>query len=79
MDAVFSGLVKLLAPVIPYTAEESWQFKGNTRSVHQEGFPKGITSPPGSADNFIGGWRITLAVRSKVNEKLEVARREKKK
>ena len=74
MNEILNGLVRLLAPIIPYTCEEAWQFRGNLKSVHSETFPKGTTE----VDQLVNHWKILLATRSKVNEKLEEARRDKK-
>ncbi|MDF1813543.1 MAG: isoleucine--tRNA ligase [Verrucomicrobiales bacterium] len=40
MHAVFESMVKLLAPVLAYTAEEAWEFSGHKTSVHLETFPE---------------------------------------
>lgn len=45
---VFEGLVKLIAPVLAYTADEVWEFAGHTTSVHLEKFPE-------ADPNFTGG------------------------
>lgn len=36
---VFDALVKLLAPILAYTAEEAWEHAGHTDSVHEQDFP----------------------------------------
>jgi len=40
MDRVFHGLVKLLAPVLAFTADEAWEHAGHEGSVHLELFPE---------------------------------------
>jgi isoleucyl-tRNA synthetase len=40
MNCVLEGLVKLLAPIIPFTAEETWIHSKHTSSVHKEHFPR---------------------------------------
>ena len=39
MHRVFEGLVRLLAPILAYTADEAWEFAGHGNSVHLESFP----------------------------------------
>lgn len=36
---VFDVLVKLLAPILAYTADEAWEHAGHTDSVHEQDFP----------------------------------------
>lgn len=40
MHRVFDSLVKLIAPILAYTADEAWEFAGNKTSVHLETFPE---------------------------------------
>lgn len=86
MDEVHSVLCRLLAPVIPFTAEEAWQFRavphdqttepGLVRpSVHLQAFPE-VRSLP-LPDDFNPRWEKFLQLRNKVNESLETLRREK--
>ena len=37
---VFDSLVKTIAPILAFTAEEAWEFAGNTSSIHLELFPE---------------------------------------
>lgn len=37
---VFDALVKLLAPILAYTAEEAWEHAGHADSVHEQDFPE---------------------------------------
>jgi isoleucyl-tRNA synthetase len=83
LQLIFDGLVKMLAPLIPFTAEESWQFARKTGSVHMqhEFLAKQEAAPVPEADkseNVRAVWSSLLELRSRVNEKLEEARREKK-
>jgi len=39
MHRVFEALVKLLAPVLSFTADEAWEYAGKKDSVHLELFP----------------------------------------
>lgn len=42
MHHIFESLVRLLAPVLAYTAEEAWEHAGYTDSVHLQDFPTEI-------------------------------------
>jgi isoleucyl-tRNA synthetase len=37
---VFDALVKLLAPILAYTAEEAWEHAGRDGSIHEQTFPE---------------------------------------
>jgi len=37
---VFDALVKLLAPILAYTAEEAWEHAGREGSIHEQTFPE---------------------------------------
>ncbi len=37
---IFDALVRLLAPVLAYTAEEAWEHAGREGSVHEQLFPE---------------------------------------
>lgn len=39
MHRVFSGLCRLLAPILAFTADEAWEFAGHKGSVHEQDFP----------------------------------------
>jgi isoleucyl-tRNA synthetase len=39
MNEVFDALVKLLAPILAFTAEEGWEHAGREGSVHEQDFP----------------------------------------
>ena len=71
MNMIFAGLVRLLAPLLPFTSEEAWSFSGRAGSVHKEIFPE-------EKENVSDELKSKLTLRSKVNVKLEEARREKK-
>jgi isoleucyl-tRNA synthetase len=76
MHRVLDGLVKLLAPILVFTAEEAYGFTGCAGSVHLELFPRGEPAAPGEA--VTARWKSILELRSRVNEKLEEARRDKR-
>jgi isoleucyl-tRNA synthetase len=79
MFEVLEGLVKLVAPVLAFTAEEAWQSMpgGKTSSVHLEKFPESVVPAQWSAQET-SKWEKLLAVRGKVNEALEEQRKLKK-
>ncbi len=41
MRRILETLLKLLAPIIPFTAEEAWGYLGSTESIHLQKFPEG--------------------------------------
>ncbi len=40
MQACFDAVTRLLAPILAFTADEAWEFAGNSGSVHLEEFPQ---------------------------------------
>ena len=40
MQQTFDAMVRLLAPILSYTADEAWEFSGREESVHLETFPE---------------------------------------
>ncbi|MFQ3670651.1 MAG: class I tRNA ligase family protein, partial [Verrucomicrobiia bacterium] len=86
MDEIHSALCRLLAPVIPYTAEEAWQYRvlpadhaGPPHlarpSVHLQAFPEPRPLPHPA--DFHPRWDHFLALRTQANEALETLRRDK--
>jgi isoleucyl-tRNA synthetase len=76
MYLMADGLARLLAPILPLTADELWQFTPGRRSasVHLEEFPE--------VDRFVdpetlASWARLMAVRDQVNAALEEKRKEK--
>jgi isoleucyl-tRNA synthetase len=72
------SLVKLMAPVLSFTAEEIWGFlpkSGEPESVLLAAFPDPPAGFPDAA--LLEKWDLLLKVRSEVNRALEQARREK--
>ena len=78
MNEAVNGLAKLLAPILPYTSEEAWSTLGHSQSVHASLF--GTFGGPGIDEKLLVmiPWERRLELRSRVNEKLEEARRDKK-
>lgn len=72
MARVFSDLVRLLAPILAFTAEEAWgHYRPNT-SVHLELFPE--AAEPDQA--ILARFEALLSLRAEVSQALEKAQRE---
>ncbi len=72
---VFDTLVRLVAPVLAFTAEESWRFFGKTDSVHLEKFPDCDHSQIDSG--ALEDAEALLEARSIVSQSIELARQQK--
>jgi isoleucyl-tRNA synthetase len=73
------SLVRLMAPILAFTAEEVWQqvpaFPGKTESIHLEQLPEPVSQ---YEDKVLAEhWQRLLEVRAEVNRALELARKEK--
>jgi len=78
MWEILLGLVKLMAPMITFTAEEIWQLvrsEDMPESVHMAGFPREM--PLDSDAELLERWEKLMDVRYAVSKALEEARREK--
>jgi isoleucyl-tRNA synthetase len=83
LHALAGGLVRLLAPVLCFTAEEAWQeleqLAGRTAwgpsSVHEQEFPPPLAAAEDPA--LLARFERLIAVRDEVNQALERARRER--
>ncbi|MES2474295.1 MAG: isoleucine--tRNA ligase [Verrucomicrobiota bacterium] len=55
MHAVFTGIAKLLAPILAYTADEAWEHAAfTTGSIHEQDFPIADTAfAPGQASGQV--------------------------
>ena len=76
MYLMCDGLARLLAPILPVTADDLWRHLPGTRSasVHLEDFPQ----VDGLLDaDLLGTWERLLAVRETVNAALEDKRKQK--
>jgi isoleucyl-tRNA synthetase len=71
------GLTRLLAPLLPVTADELWRYLPGTReeSVHLADFPADTAALVD--EPLLARWKRLLAVREAVNAELERLRREK--
>ncbi len=76
---IFTGLTKLLAPVLAYTCDEAWgylqPFPGKTESIHLEKWPEDTRKWRNEA--LETKWERLMGIREKVLKALE-ERREKK-
>ena len=76
MYRICDGLARLMAPILPVTADELWRHLPGSRSasVHLEAFPDvdGFTDPAVTT-----GWDRLIAVREQVNAALEEQRKTK--
>ncbi|MDE1171372.1 MAG: isoleucine--tRNA ligase [Verrucomicrobium sp.] len=68
-------ILKLLAPLAPFTAEEGWLALGHKDSVHLQSMP--AADLPSAGADFLGRWEKFLSLRAQVNEALEKARQAK--
>jgi isoleucyl-tRNA synthetase len=76
MYLICDGLARLLAPVLPVTADDLWRFLPGQRSasVHLEEFPRpAVYRDP----DLLGAWERLLEVRETVNAALEQKRKDK--
>jgi isoleucyl-tRNA synthetase len=77
MYLMADGLVRLIAPVLPVTADELWRHLPGTRepSVHLARFPAALDR---LADwDLVGRWHRLIAVRDTVNAAIEAQRQQK--
>jgi isoleucyl-tRNA synthetase len=77
---LLDALVRLLAPIMSFTAEEVWAHMGRADSVHMAYFPEPSDLPAGigaEARKRAGNWDRLMEVRGDVLKSLETARNEK--
>ena len=72
LHRILVALIKLTAPILPFTSEESWRALGAGTSIHCELFPEAGSSPDTG-----GSFEKLLELRLRVNQKLEEARQAK--
>jgi isoleucyl-tRNA synthetase len=79
MHIILDTLVKLMAPLLPFTAEEIWEHMPdqgqNAPSVHLTQLPE--PTPAFEDDDLAQKWEQVLAVRGEVTKALEEARNQK--
>ena len=71
------GLARLIAPILPMTADELWRFLPGTRddSVHLSNFPTGLDALLDA--ELTGRWQRLMQVRDAVNIEIERLRKAK--
>ncbi len=77
MHTILNTLVRLMAPVLSFTAEEIWlrMDQGGEPSIHLQAFPE---ADPGLRDSSLAArWEKILTLRNEVLRALEAARRDK--
>jgi isoleucyl-tRNA synthetase len=79
MYEILLALIKLMGPVLSFTAEEIWQYlppeDGRMESVHSTGFP--TVNKRYVDDGLAEKWERIIGVREQVSKALEEAREEK--
>lgn len=71
INEIFEALVKLLAPILAYTAEEAWEHSGREGSIHLEHFPE--VNPKYATAEAEPVVQDLLAVKAKIQTKIEEA------
>jgi isoleucyl-tRNA synthetase len=78
---IAEALVRLVAPLLSFTAEEIWQYmpekSDRLPSVHLELFPKPESLAPCVDPEFMSDWATLLLVRNEALKSLEEARKTK--
>lgn len=72
MARIFETLVKLLAPILVFTAEEAWNYFRPETSIHCELFPE--TAP--LAESLLQSYEKLFALRGQISQALEQAQRD---
>ncbi|RJR24911.1 MAG: isoleucine--tRNA ligase [Desulfobacteraceae bacterium] len=78
MNIILEALVRLMAPILSFTAEEIWGYmgkEGRTESIHADIF---LPLNPDFRDNELAErWEGITAVRKEVTKALEISRKDK--
>ena len=79
MFHIVDGLARLVAPILPVTAEQLWKALPGTRdpSVHLAEFPAAASLEALVDDALVVEWQRLLAIRAQVNGEIEGRRAEK--
>jgi isoleucyl-tRNA synthetase len=79
MYIMADGLARMLAPILPVTADEVWlQLPGSREaSVHIAEFPEALSIEQMLDPELLARWDKLIEIRGEVNRALEVARQEK--
>jgi isoleucyl-tRNA synthetase len=76
MHRITEHLCLLLAPILAYTADETWEFLGKTDSVHLEGFPAPDAAFAKNEASAVV--EDLMKVRAVIQQSIEKARQEKR-
>lgn len=76
MHRITESLCLLLAPILSFTADETWEFLGKSDSVHLEAFPKPDASF--ATNEASAAVEELLKVRAVIQQAIEKARQEKR-
>ena len=79
MFVMAEGLARLMAPILPFTADELWRFVPGTReeSVHIALFPPEAELSPLADRELLERWTRLLAIREEVLAEIEPLRKNK--
>ena len=80
IHTILSGLTRLVAPIIPFTAEEIWGYVAHTKGENPASVMYNQMPAPcalGADDGFLAKWDTIHAVRDDVNKALEQKRNAK--
>ena len=74
MHQVFDALCRLLAPILVFTAEEAWSYRGDANSIHVQIFSSAKTDRDATA---IAQMEELLQLRGAIGQAIEKARQDK--
>ena len=83
LKAVTERLLRMLAPIVPHTAEDAWQllpYERSAPSVFESPWPRAadaVGGAPSFPPHLDAEWAALLVLRDDVNQCLEAARRDK--
>ena len=79
MHTLLNGMVRLMAPVLSFTAEETWSYmspgSAEEKSVHMSSYPEPLNVEVD--ESFIRKWEMLTELKSEVSKALELRRQEK--
>lgn len=79
MYLILDAMVRLLAPILTFTAEEVWSFmpdcEGKANSVHMSRFPE--VNPDYVNEGLNERWKTLITLRGEIAKAMEVARKTK--
>lgn len=75
MHTVADALIRLLAPILSFTADEAWEFAGRKQSVHLQEFPK--ADPSLQDAELEAHFEKLLQLRGTIAQAIEPARKAK--